>query len=384
MLHDRHTLKINNAEILPFGPTVALAALQVPSAITSTDYFTLSHSFRNLKLGYDILITTTPSPHPEIREITINLRITSVDGVRNDAIEELQIVVHENTITQQLEIASTTKKPLEGPVVELIGADDDTCQGRFEYIIAMLRHKMDKIRGTGTIDCYEDEDHHMRDYKGHHGHHDEGHMDSNHMEKIQHMKDNQHLKGDHMEGNHMSNGQHMKGDHRGGEHMEGAQHMKDDQHMGKPQGHRSYHKGDHMWDHMEDNQHMKGNHMGQGHCRYQGGAHRSQWLKHSRPSYHRGHFFTKLFGHVLMPIFVGILAGAFVALAGLIVGKGMRKLYSVIATREGGSVMHEEHEDGVEEEKGLLKEMEAREELAEVVVEGPPAYVEAGTGTVKE
>lgn len=81
-----------------------------------------------------------------------------------------------------------------------------------------------------------------------------------------------------------------------------------------------------------------------------------------------------------MPILVGIFAGVGAALAGLIVGKGMRKLYQMVAMRWCRGAKSEEHEDESDEEKGFLKEIKARE----VVVEGPPAYLEEGTTTTSK
>lgn len=264
-----------------------------------------------------------------------------MEGVRNDAIKELQIIVHQDTLTQQLDILSVTKKPLEGSVTELTNAGSDTCQGRFEYIIAMLHRKMDKFRGAGVVGCLGGEDHHTGYYRGRHGDHG----------------------GDHIDGN-----------HHGENHMKDNQHMKDNRYMGETQGHRSHHKGDNMG----GSQHIKGDFMGQGHCRYHGGSHRSQWLKH--PNHHRGNSFTRLVSQTLMPILAGILAGVGAALVGLIVGNGMRKLYQVVARRGCGGVKSEEYEDKSDEEKGLLKEMKARE----VAVEGLPGYLEDRTKTAEK
>lgn len=245
-----------------------------------------------------------------------------MDGVRNDAIEELQIIVHENTLTHQFEIVSAIKKPLEGSATELANTGGDTCQGRFEYITAMLRRKMDKFRGAGVVDCYGGEDHHRTGYyRSRHGEH---------------------------------GGDQISGNYHGENHMKDSQQMKGNRYMGETQGRRS-------------------------HCGYHGELHISQWLKHPRPNHHRGNPLTRLVRQILIPILVGILAGVGATLAGLIVGKCMQKLYQVVATRGCGGTKSEEHEDGSDEEKGLLKDMEA----LEVAVEGL-AYLEEGTKTAEK
>lgn len=372
--------------------------MQIPSVVSEADYFTLSHSFRNLKIDYDILVASNPRPNANTVETKVHLRFTSIDGVRNNGIEEIQIIVHEDVPTKKLEIISVTRMPIGS----IGGGDDAGCHGRFECAMAMIHDKLGKHRVNETTDCHHG-DNRMGDYPGNRGYngrdHMEGwkskhmgdgqrmkdsqrggdHMKGNHGGEGRHMGDGQHMKdgqgghhsGDHMEETHTEDHQHMRGDHMEGNHMKNSQHMKD-----------SHHKGD--WaSHMADSQHTNSNnHIG--YCIQHSGPHKSQWRKYSRISHQRDNFMTGLVGHVFIPILFGILAGAGLSLAGLIFAKSVRKLYQVAVRGGCRNVKREEQVDRADEEKGLLKGMESREDLAaltaalELTAERPPAYAEEG------
>lgn len=125
--------------------------------------------------------------------------------------------------------------------------------------------------------------------------------------------------------------------------------------------------------------HRGGHHRGGPH---HGGPHRGGPHRHGRPHHghhHRGHFLAALVGQVLVPIFIGIMAGVGVSLVGLVLGQGLIRLYQIAVKRRSGSDQIKE-ESCADEEKGLLKGMEAQED----VVEGPPAYVEEGIEVVEK
>lgn len=302
------------------------------------------------------------------------------------------------------------------PIGSLERGDDSGCRGWFECAMAMMHDKLGKHCVKEIADCHHGDNHmgdypdnrgynggdHMEGWEGKHmgdgrrmkdGQRDGDHMKGDHrgeggrMGGGQHMKDGQrgHRSGNHMEETQTEDHQHMRGDYMEGNHMKNSQHMKDNyhgQHMKDSQGHRSHHNGD--WaSHMADSQHMNGNnHIG--YCSQYSGPHKSQWRKYPSlsPSHQGGNFMTRLIGQVFMPILVGILAGVGLSLAGLVFGKSVRKLYQVAVERGCGSVNREEQVDRADEEKGLLKGMESREELAaltaalELTAERPPAYAE--------
>jgi hypothetical protein len=106
---------------------------------------------------------------------------------------------------------------------------------------------------------------------------------------------------------------------------------------------------------------------------------------HHHGPHHRGGIFHRIMGQVLLPIFVGIVAGMTVAAIGVIVGhcavlfwyrlRGIKRerCCKKKGGRRGffGRRRKHEHEPETEAEKGLLQEQEEEQQQEE-----PPAYVD--------
>ncbi|CUS14741.1 unnamed protein product [Tuber aestivum] len=112
------TLKINDAGVIPFGPNLAVKAYQIPRQI-ETEHFlfeTAESEWKNLPIGYDLMLQSSrEGPESTQKQVTVSFRVTSVGSERNDAIPELEVVVDEDVATKELTMKSVSVKKLAGP-----------------------------------------------------------------------------------------------------------------------------------------------------------------------------------------------------------------------------------------------------------------------------
>ncbi|KAI5843389.1 hypothetical protein DFP73DRAFT_595205 [Morchella snyderi] len=142
-----NSLVINNKRIVPFTPLFGLSALQVPASASAEDVFTISHPFRPLKLGYDLLVTGTINAEvPDKKDIRVKLRITAVDGVHNDYIPDMEVLVSEDIKTGALEIVSSYISPIVlGPGHHADIHDEEvSCQG-IDCVISDMKHRLESL-----------------------------------------------------------------------------------------------------------------------------------------------------------------------------------------------------------------------------------------------
>jgi len=150
-------LLVNDVNIIPLGPNLALAAYQLPRFLeTEKSIFSSDESeWKKLPLGYDLMVhASRESEESTQRTVTVNIRVTSVAGERNDAIEELEVVVTEDLEADKLEIKSVTVKPLPGaPLVWLDEPGTPSDFGSLEPVDVDIEIEMKGVPCGTNLGC---------------------------------------------------------------------------------------------------------------------------------------------------------------------------------------------------------------------------------------
>ncbi|KAL7266162.1 hypothetical protein RUND412_011301 [Rhizina undulata] len=200
----KHKLTINDATVFPLDNLERLKAYQIAQSASDEDY-TVSKEDGNLHavaLGYDLSIEGRPVNHENERPIMVNLRISTVDGVKvNDKIDDVQVIITEDMSSKELEIQKFVFVSPGDPLRKensLAGCDAITCimrklmldlKGFGKDKFRKFRHgckgrKNPEMTGAKTSDAIlagVDREHHDKDYKRpqnlhpHHHHHSHHH-----------------------------------------------------------------------------------------------------------------------------------------------------------------------------------------------------------------
>lgn len=91
------------------------------------------------------------------KTVTVSIRVTSVAGERNDAIEELEVVVIEDLETEKLEVKSVNIKPLPGaPLVWLDEPSTPSDFGSLEPVDVDIEIEMKGVPCGSNLGCILD------------------------------------------------------------------------------------------------------------------------------------------------------------------------------------------------------------------------------------
>jgi hypothetical protein len=147
---------VNDASIIPFGPNIALTAYQLPRDVETERFLfaSIEGDWKNLALGYDLMVhSARDSEESTQKQVTVRIRVTSVNGERNDAIEEMEIVVIEDLQSKKLEMKSVSVRPLPGAPLVWLEEPDTTVPGSFEPVDVDIEIEMKGVPCGTNLSC---------------------------------------------------------------------------------------------------------------------------------------------------------------------------------------------------------------------------------------